>query len=253
MPAPQPKSKASELEDRVQAFVRSVTHTGVPKTMEYGRLIRDIQAHAKDNVIESNCLEAIVVGIVGQDAEAERLFANAVANNGGGFVDSLRLAYLSNRMQARQACDLGRSILENRSGRSFHVIAEAMMVCGAFHSVSKAIENSAKTGEVLRLTDRVNMVRAATTVLESLKIDEDHCVGVIDTLGEVIRAHGLVWLDDHPGLSVLDDVEGESAVMVRYDFEVSPHLASELTWEFVDRIVQRGLDKPGFYVQLVSA
>lgn len=252
MAAPQPLSKITELSERVVAFVRSVGHVDAKDSMEFRRLVREAGELAKDDVVSSNCLGAILQGIVGNDAEAERLFANAAANKGEALVNGPRLAYLVNRMKFQQAYEWGKKVIDDRGDHDFHEIAHYMMAGGAFRVVRDAVDRSQKRGEVLQLTARVGLARVAAEVLDKLNISDSHCVQVLDALGELARKYGLIWLHTDPDISVCAQVGDEPAVMMSYRFAVSPERGAELGWEFTELLVQRGLDRPGFYVQVIG-
>lgn len=252
MAAPQPQLKVEELQERVRSFIRSVTHVNARNLMEFRRLVREAKDLAKTDVVAANCIEAVLQGTLGDDAEAERLFANAEANQGGAPVVQARISYLVNRMNFASAYQLGRELMASREGVPFHVLARSMLVAGAFQLIKNAIDRSQANSEVLHLTEEVNKARAAAVVLEKLQIADEHCVAVLDALGEVIRDRGLVWLNEVPEVSVLSDVDGESAVIMGFRFSVTPAMAAELAWEFTERLVDRNLDLPGFYVQVIS-
>jgi len=252
MVGPQPLLKEQELADRVVAFVRSVGHVRAKDSMQFRRLVREARDLAKDSVVHSNCLEAMLQGVVGNDDEAERLFANAMANNGEAFVKSPRLSFFVNRMKFQQAYEWGSEVIDDRSGVPFHEIAHILMIAGAFRVVRDAVDRSKNTAEVLQMTESIGLARKAASVLDELGISDEHCIGVLDALGEVARKYDLIWLNDSPEISVLAQVDGESAVMMSFRFDVSSGRGAELGWEFAELLVQRGLDRPGFYVQVIG-
>ncbi|WP_322470256.1 hypothetical protein SOM08_06020 [Hydrogenophaga sp. SNF1] len=252
MVAPQPLSKAEELQGRVRAFIRSVGNVNAKESMTFRRLVRDAQDLAKTNVVEGNCLEGVLVGLVGDDTQAERLFANAAANQGGVVAKAARLSHLVNRMYFSDAFKLGVELVARREGLQFHNLAHRLLMAGGFHAVLSAVDESRQRGEVLQLTKDIEAARAAVDVLDRLGIDDQHCMRVLDTLGEVVRAEGLVWLDDFPGMSVLSDVDDESALTVSFRFAITPAQAAELGWRFSELLVERDLDRSGFYVQVLG-
>lgn len=252
MPAPQPLSKADELHERVRAFIRKVSSVNVKETMEFRRLVREAQDLAKEDVVVANCLEGLLVGLAGDDQGAERLFDNAAANGGVAEAKTSRLSHYANRMYCRRAHEVGLELLDKRHGIPFRLIAHRVLMTGGFHAVAQAVERSQERSEVLQLTKDIEGARVAAEILDRLQIDDAYCVAVLDAFGEVIREHGLVWLDDFPALSGLMGVDDEYALMVNFSFAVSPAAAAEICWQFTDLLMQRNLDRPGFYVRAIG-
>ena len=252
MAAPQPLSKADELAERVSKFICSVSHVSAKDSFEFKRLLRETRELASVDVVESNCLQGLLLGLVGDDVEAERLFDNAVANKGGVRVLANKLSHFVNRMYFARAFQLGVELLDRRGDLAFHLLAPRVMMAGGFHAVVRALDRSQERHEVVKVTHDIEVAKVAAAVLTKLGLEDSHCVKVLDALGELIRAQGLVWLDEFPGLSVVEDPGEDSAVLVNFRFDVSPQRAAELNWEFNELLVDRDLDRGGFFVHLIG-
>jgi hypothetical protein len=83
------------------------------------------------------------------------------------------------------------------------------------------------------------LVGAAAEIVENAKIEEAAFLPILDTIGTVLRAHKLVFLQE-PDLRILDE-EGTRSISFRFLVNAPARAAAEMESEIVDKMFDLGV------------
>jgi hypothetical protein len=99
--------------------------------------------------------------------------------------------------------------------------------------------------------DEINM---SDCLLTELKIDDKLVGRLMETAGEVLREHGLLFYGRSPSLEYFDVPEEIRAVHCTYRIPVSSDSAVDLYLKFLDRLEEKNMELPqGFHIAFSGA
>ena len=119
---------------------------------------------------------------------------------------------------------------------------------GSFQRVSELMVQAKRANLDLRWGAIEEWARASA-ILADRNCSDEECAKLLDVVGEVLRPRSLFWLDAHP--KVLPDEE-QGTVLLRFRVAVSPDEAATMSGEYVQKLVEAGLDDSPLMVNFVG-
>jgi hypothetical protein len=248
-----PVKLATILERELNEFADRLTHTGdVYSQVEFGRLMRDCEKLQRSDVVQGCLHRAFLYSTAGDLAEAGRMIKNAELNGGKDEARIGLFSHLANHGYASEALQLADQMFEHRAGKNLMELANLAAAIGAFSTIVKEVKTSKSKGEVLQMTYLYDVSQKASAVTQQLGVTDADVAAMLDVAGELLRANKLLWQNALPDLTVLDVEQGGPTLGISYRIGVAPEQAVEMGWALSERLVDRGLDRPGVYVNFLG-
>lgn len=242
------------LKDQVVALMESCLRVGEYDPMLVSRLLRETERLQSVDVVEANVLQAFLFSITGQEVKRKAALLNATRNFGEAEVFASEFQHAVNHLHGEDASAFLGRCLEKRGSWSFNNLAIGALASGLFRQVRDYVEVSRAKGEVLQVEPGLlARIRRAAEVLDAADVPDQVIRRTIDTAGIVVRRHRLLWRGDMPDLHVLDQTQGGPLVALAYHFPVTPEEASEMTWAYLELMLEHGQDTSAFQVWFVGA
>lgn len=242
----------TQLKDELNAFARSVTNTQSFNKIVFRRLEIECAKQQANDVVRGSLNRAFLSSTVGDFDETERWITNAERNNGKDAARLERLTHAINHGFGTQALALLDFAFANRGSEPLMRVASRAAAIGAFGKIVSAVKQSQINGEVLQMTPLYAQATKAVQVCEQLGVADVDIAAMVDVAGELLRQHKLLWQSTCPDLNVLDAEHGGPSVGIIYRIDMTPQEAVALGWTLTEAIVERGLDRPGVYVDFMG-
>lgn len=249
---PQPKTKASVVNDLLNQFADSVVKTDDYNRMLFKRIERECDDIAKTDAVLSSLTLAFLHSTVGNFETSERWFLNAERIGGFDRAQVERLTSLVNHGFATRALEIEALAYQHRANNTLMEIAEKFCTIGAFHGVVKAVKESQSKGEVLKMTGIYALAQDAVEVMDQLGVTDAQFAAMVDVAGELLRENRLLWQTSFPDIRVLKDQDGGPSLSFEYRVGLSPREAVDLGWTLTERLIERGLDRPGINLDFLG-
>lgn len=247
-----PVKLATILQHDLNAFAGRITHTNVYNRVEFARLMRDCEVVQRSDVVEGCLRRAFLYSTVGEFADVERMIKNAELNGGKDAARIGRVSHLINHGHASQALALADQMFDHRAGTNLMRLADMAAAMGAFSTIVREVKTSQAKGEVLQMTPLYELSQKASAVTQQLGVTDADVAAMLDVAGELLRANKLLWQNALPDLTVLDAEQGGPTLGISYRVGVAPEQAADMGWDLAERLVDRGLDRPGVFVSFLG-
>ena len=242
----------AELSDLLNAFAVTVTHFDVYDKVVFRRLLAACEKQQQVDVVSASLNLAFLHNSVGDYDQTARWIRNAELNGGHNPARLVRFLTLVNHGHATEALALADECFAQRGCETVMGIAERLAATGAFVKIVQAVDESQARSEVLVMTNLLETARKAAAVYKVLDVKDADVTAMIDVAGEMMRESRLIWQNYLPDFSVLDAEHGGPSVSIEFRIDVSPQEAVKLGWTLTERIVERGLDRAGVYVDFLG-
>lgn len=248
----QPLKLAESLGEACNRFAGSVYHTDAYDRVIYQRLLKDCDTLQATDVVDASLLRAFLSSTIGNFDETERWIKNAERNGGRALARVTRITHFVNHGFATQALALVDQAFDNRCGQPLMQEAARVAAIGAFGKIVTAVVQSQANGEVLQMTNLYATSLKATEIAGVLGVTDANIAAMIDVAGELLRENKLLWQNSLPDLTLLDATQGGPSLGIEYRVDLPPQQAVQLGWRLSEQLIERGLDRPGVYVDFLG-
>lgn len=151
----------------------------------------------------------------------------------------------SNFLNATHALALAPKAISSPENYGLGQIFMSCVSIGAFQTVVDAVESANKEQRVITNDGCIPLARKAASVLRRLGVSEGDVAACIDVAGAMLQERRILWLNPTPDIHVVGDPEGEPGIAMEFRLPVSPAQASEMTWEWCEKLIDGDLYRPG--------
>lgn len=250
--APQPLTVEEDISEPLRSFIGGVRHVGDYDFFAYRQIFRKSEEIQKVDVVRANCIQAALFSITGQFDKFEAALLNAERNNGRVFAVHRWYMHYANHLFAKKTFDLIDEVCANRLDQTLMHLLSAAVAVGAFRKSLSIVEDAQQRGEVLKMTNLIEVIKKSSRILDGDGISEGHALGIVDIAGSIMRDKKLVWLDSLPEVQCLEAGQGGPVVSIAYHVAVSPSEAANMTWELISRRIDAGLESSAFQVSFTG-
>ena len=151
----------------------------------------------------------------------------------------------SNFLNATRALAFSAKAISSPGDYSLGKIFMSCISIGAFQTVERAVESANKEQRVIMNDGCIPIARKAASVLNRLGVSEAEVAACIDVAGVMLQERKILWLNPSPDIHVVGEAEGEPGIAMEFRLPVSPAEASDMTWEWCDKLIDADLYRAG--------
>lgn len=248
----QPLTLNDSLVEGLVQFATDTTHTDVYDKLVFRRLFNESDRLQQTNVVQGSVRKAFLCSTVGDFAEVERWLKNAERNNGCDVARIQRFTHYVNHGYATMALDLVDQAFAARMNHNLMDLACGAAAIGAFNKIVDGVVAATARGEVLKMNNVHALSVKATEVMRLLQVTDSDIAAMLDVAGEHLREEKLLWENDLPDITVLDEQQDGPALLIAFRIDVPPQEAVRLSWQMTETLIYRGLDRPGLNVDFIG-
>ncbi len=231
-----PKTKAAELNDQVNALVGQTTRWLTPDDMRLRRLIRQAEQLIGADPAEGHSSLAALYQLTGDREITLHHADNAIQlAPGNPLYFGNKATNLGNLGYFSEAQAFYERAIDPEKGKMTSGWSKGY-IFGAFRTMRRHLDKARKMQLDLENLD-TNTAERASAILEKVEATDADIGKVLDVLGGVVRQHRLFYAGSAPRVSVFDVAGQEPFVEMVFDFDVSPAEAHQFYVEFVDQVI----------------
>ena len=151
----------------------------------------------------------------------------------------------SNFLNATLALALSAKAISSPGEDGLGKIFMSCVSIGAFQTVVDAVESANKEQRVIMSDGCIPIARKAASELNRLGVSEAEVAACIDVSGAMLQERKILWLNPTPDIHVVGDAEGEAGIAMEFRLPVSAAQASDMTWEWCDKLIDADLYRAG--------
>lgn len=151
----------------------------------------------------------------------------------------------ANFLNATSALGLSAKAITSPEDYSLGKIFMACVSIGAFQTAVDGIEFANKEQRVITNDGCIPIARKAASVLKRLGVSDAEVAACIDVAGAMLQERKILWLNQTPDVHVVGDTDGEPGIAMEFRLPVSAAQASDMTWEWCDKLIDADLYRAG--------
>lgn len=250
MAAPKPALIAGEIDREISALLEGTTHFFSPDQWRIMSALSKVDKLMKVDAGIASLQKAAITHLMGEWEEALRWIRNG-RNNGMGYVaERTELFCAANLGYFSRASELFSKHSTVSTGLLTRDVNFAFTV-GNFRDFLDRVEALQRADLDLPEASMVELAKRADSAMKKLGVDHDAVTQMLDVAGEVLREHRLFWQTEHPLVHASDDADCVG-VLFQLFVGVTPPEADQLTDEVLDRVIERGLVRPGISFSFIG-
>lgn len=176
---------------------------------------------------------------------AKRAVRNIAALGAKSTAELTEFRLEANFLNATLALALSAKAISAPGDYGLGKIFTSCMSIGAFQTVVDAVESANKEQRVIMNDGCIPTARKAASVLNRLGVSEAEVAACIDVAGVMLQERKILWLNPTPDIHVVGDEEGEPGIAMEFRLPVSAAQATDMTWEWCDKLIDADLYRAG--------
>lgn len=241
MVAPQAQTIAIDLEDRLTQLALSAgVHGNVEKLK--AEILHECSKLQKVDVVRASLLKSNYYALLGDRAQSDYWLRNANANGAKDLSAPYQEANFFLMGYISDAYDCFDKAFLNRDNRLALPYIHKALSCGWFRKACWILDQLDLKGvpaEILQLAE------TGQRIVEHLKVTDEQICALMNEAHGLMREKGLIWLDHLP---IFRMVEQDAQLRITYRVSLTPEDAASLTWQLIDRLIDKNLDSLGLVV-----
>jgi hypothetical protein len=248
MAHPQPQELANDIVERLNA----IAHKGGDRvnvgSFEFRGLMRDITRLQDINAVVASRMKAQAYAIAGDRSQALYWADNTEKLADKGFADYVRFTSLILLGYPSEASELFDSAFENRGDTTIDNIVGKCCSFAWFERAVKVLDYCVETNLVHKATGLMEVARRAEKIFQERGMSLDATNAVMDEAFGLMRDVGTLWHGRCPLITIVDDDGGDAYVSLRFPLLVDASKAAELSWQLIERLIEKNLDQTALSV-----
>lgn len=250
MTAPVPKKVTEQISEEISALMPTLARyidPSDPMILDWtDRLEKAMPAGRKAYFIAMS----MVYHMTGNIDATEKMFARAATQGASEFeILSYRIHQYENMGFQSLALGACRQILSLRTFGPETGLHRAIG-CGGFKLAADLLKQAELMKVDLQNVSQIDSIRHVAKAAEGeLGVDDVVFARVLDLAGKQLRKRQLFWLGRHPGIDFDEEMR---TVGIRYSVDVSADEAAAMTDDFIDNVINEGLENVPITVRFLG-
>ena len=241
-----PKTKESAFFHLLMEYSKQMEELGTFDEEKYQFLRAELDKIAKTNVQFADSRRAFMATISRKKKDYEDAIKNLKATNNFADARAEEYIHILNDGYASEAFAIAPKVLDERHFNQDRDVFKAIVSNGGFQLVNEYVLNAQNRQEFIKPRQLFVIVQEVVQVMKQLGVSDLDIVRMNDVVGEILRETNdlFVWPGATAEISTLTDENGVQ-LLIEYFVPVTPSVAAKMSWDLVERLVDREIDKPG--------